>query len=539
MLAYLLVLALALTYFTSQYARTAFRYLLMLAAFILLALLIWRMWSAPHLAALFSGKRLVYPVGHANGAAALFLVSFWPLMWLAAGPDERAPVRGVALGLATGLLGLALMTQSRGATWSIAVTLVLLFALSPGRLRLLFYLVVPALLMVYAFPQLDQYWTLGPEALSGGAAARTLTVAAIAAGFIGTILALLEDWIQVSGRMKVIFGTIVFAACVAALVYGAIGFTREIGGPVTWFRDTWRQLITEPVANEQTSPAGVSSLDDNPSLSREDVWRLTWQQLENAPLLGAGADNSGLELNRQGSATDADVYQRAQQPNSLVLQVLGDTGLVGAVLAFGAILVSIVGILWPRLAVGWGRAKRAWRTEAEQSSKTRQGGSMRGISSRWGDEPMAYGWEMALFAGAAYWFLHANMEWLWQMAGVTVPALLMIAAGLAATDARAGTLWPWLNRRWRQRVPAHAMSETAHAEQAAAAGEGGRQAPTSDRPGSAGPGVAEPREQSARHFARGDLWPAGRLSQAFRIALIILSVAVVILSGSAYLVVLL
>jgi hypothetical protein len=106
------------------------------------------------------------------------------------------------LGLATGLLGLAVMTQSRGAAWSMAVTLVLMFALCPGRLRLLFYLVVPGFLMVYAVPQLSQYWTLGPETLEGAMAARVLTVVVIAAGFIGMILALLEGWIRVSRRMK-------------------------------------------------------------------------------------------------------------------------------------------------------------------------------------------------------------------------------------------------------------------------------------------------------------------------------------------------
>ena len=476
-LAYLLVLTLALTYFTCQHARAAFRYLVMLAAFVLLVLLIWRVWSAPHLTALFLGRRLAYPVDQPNSAAALFLVLFWPLMWLAAGPDERAPVRGVALGLATGLLGLAILTQSRGATWSMAVTLVLLFALSPGRLRLLFYLVVPGLLMVYAFPQLNRYWMLGPEAVGGNTAARTLAVAAIAAGFIGMILALLEGWIQVSGRMKVIFGTVVLAACVAGLVYGAVSLTQESGGPVTWFRDAWRQLIAEPMADQQTGSAGVASPEDDPSPSRAEIWRLAWQRLEKAPLLGAGADSPAPDLNRQGSGP-------------LVLQVPGDTGLVGAVLAFGAILVSIVGILWPRLAVGWGQAKRVWRAEGGQGSKTSQGASMSGISSRWGDEPLAYGWQMALFAGAAFWFLEANMESLWPMAGVTVPALLMIAAGLAATDARAA---------------------------------------------SAGSGAAEPRAPSARRFPRGNLRPAGRLSRAFRIALIVLSVTVVILSGSAYL----
>ena len=91
-------------------------------------------------------NRFSYPAGYPDNAAALFLVLFWPFLWLASGPSERAPVRGPAIGLATGLLGLALITQSRGALWSMAITLVLLFLLSPARLRLLFYLLVPAFL---------------------------------------------------------------------------------------------------------------------------------------------------------------------------------------------------------------------------------------------------------------------------------------------------------------------------------------------------------------------------------------------------------
>ena len=179
--AYLLILALALVYFTAPAARTAFRYLLIAAAFVLVAVCVWRLWSTPDVAQLFVSKRLTYPASYPNNSAAMFLVSFWPLMWLASGPGERAPIRGLALGLATGLLALALMTQSRGALWSLAISLVLMFVLSPARLRLFLYLAVPALLMAYAFPRLNRYWVEGPEALGGALAARTIAVAVIMA----------------------------------------------------------------------------------------------------------------------------------------------------------------------------------------------------------------------------------------------------------------------------------------------------------------------------------------------------------------------
>ncbi len=127
----------------------------------------------------------------------------------------------MALGLATGLLGLAIMTQSRGAMWSLAITLVLTFIVSPARLRTLFYLIVPALLMVYAFPTLNRYWLEGPDAVGGGVGARTLVVVSITAAFIGMIVALLERWVRVSRRMKAIFGTVVLV--------GVVGSSRRTG----------------------------------------------------------------------------------------------------------------------------------------------------------------------------------------------------------------------------------------------------------------------------------------------------------------------
>jgi len=59
--------------------------------------------------------------------------------------ENRALIRGLSLSLATALLALAFMTQSRGAVWSLGFSLVLTFIVSPARLRTLFYLCVPAL----------------------------------------------------------------------------------------------------------------------------------------------------------------------------------------------------------------------------------------------------------------------------------------------------------------------------------------------------------------------------------------------------------
>ena len=99
---------------------------------------------------------------------------------------------------------------------------------------------------------------------------------------------------------------------------------------------------------------------------------------------------------------------------------------------------------------------------------------------------------MALLAGIVYWFAQANLEQLWQVTGITVPVIIMLAAALAATDARAGALWPRLGSRLRRRPAPQTGTEEA-------------------------------------------LQPDGLFSDGFRVGLIVLSAAVLILAVSSYL----
>jgi hypothetical protein len=391
------------------------------------------------------------------------------------------------------------------------ITLLLMFLFSPGRLRLLFYLVVPGLLMVYAAPSLNRYWTLDPGFVQGSTAGRTLTIAVIAAAFMGLIIALLEGWVRVSGRMKAVFGTVVLVGCAAGLIYAAVT-TPLGGGSISWVDDTWRQFLDEPAVGQTAG----GEPGETPLPTRESIWTQTWEQFKTALVLGAGADNSSLELGDPGQGPGGDLPREPQQPNSVVLQVLSDTGIVGAVFGFAAIVAAVAGMLWPRLAVGFGRFRRAWH--GDQGDRA---------ASRWGDDPMAYGWNMALFVGAAYWFVHANMEWLWPIPGVTIPALLMVAAGVAATDARAGTLWPRLSDWSRRRTHAGLAYGT---EGTAAA----RSVSPATGPASMDPQQA-PLGSHSRWSPQARLRPPGPLSQGFRVALITLSAFVLILAGSAYL----
>jgi len=540
---FLLVFALALLFLTDPRARRAFRYLVMAAAFVLLALCLWRLWSTDDLSNLFIDNRFSYPVRYPNNAATLFLVFFWPLMWLAAGREEKPLVRGAALGLATGLLGLAIITQSRGAMYSLAIALVLTFIVSPIRLRTLFYLIVPALLMVYAFPRLNRYWVEGPTAVDGGIGARSLLVAAITAGFIGLIAALLERWVKVSRKMRAIFGTVILVGVVVAIVYGSITLTSGVGGPFTWISQTWEEFTSDQATADASVPGSgaESRLAVISSSGRIDIWNVGWQAFRSSPALGVGADNWVFQYDLLRERATA----KSQQVHSLELQVLSETGTVGGVFAFGGMMLALGGIMWPRCTAGWRHARETWLRRRRSAMIT--GADPRFCNPRWGSEPAAYGWETALFVGIAYWIVHSSVDWQWQMAGVTIPMLLMLAAGVAGVDAQVDVIWPRWNRWLRIR-----SSQAEPAPGAIDVGLG--------NPGVVGadfdPTPKEtaddflPVRRAEKHFSKQSrrhrraerrrsnvlrLEPPGILSHVFRFLLLALSLIVIVSAGLPYL----
>ncbi len=269
------------------------------------------------------------------------------------------------------------------------------------------------------------------------------------------------------------------------------------------------------------------------SSGRVDIWKVACQEFRDAPALGVGADNFVFKYDR----LRAHETSKPQQAHSLELQILGETGAVGGVFAFGSILVVLGGLLWPRYTAGYLGARDSWlrrrrRTDApedgsgpDQTSKTdapsRSGRtSTRWRNSRWGTDSMAYGWEMALLAGAAYWLIHASVDWLWQMAGVSIPALLFVAAAVAGVDARAGVLWPrvsrWLKlspRRRETRLPTDSGPELLPD-------------PEQEQP---------PQRLPYRRRVTDRLQPPGLLSAVFRALLVALSLLVLITAGLPYL----
>lgn len=483
---YLLVFALTLTYLTDRVARRHFPHLFLAAVVVLCAVAISRLWAASDLSRLFVTNHFVYPASLAGGAAALYLLPFWPLMWLASSRRERAPVRGIALGLATCVLGLGLLTQSRGALWSLALSLAVMFLLSPVRLRLFFYLLVPALLMVYQFPRLNRYWTEDAVGLGGALAGRTLVVAALAGAFMGMVLALLEGWIRIRGRVKAVLGLLVLAGCIAGLVYGVLILGVEKGGVTGWISQIWHRFTSEAATSSANASDSGDTLHlvDFSSSGRVSIWKVAWRQFERSPAVGIGANNFALAHDKLRNSNALE----AKEAHNFALQVLTDTGIIGGCLAFGGMLTTVGVLLWPRIGAGWAGARGSWLrrpkwlrlrdqrrasptnvgdlgeqgSSAPMSSGDQGRPATRGLSHHsegqaeksgdqdralavqpgtatiwgWGKDSVAYGWHMAVLGAASYWLIHASVEGLWQRVGVTLPLFLLLASGLADITAR-------------------------------------------------------------------------------------------------------
>ena len=420
---YLLVLALAVTYLTVPQARVSLRYLLMLGAVALLLLTARALWLNEGDGVLFIQNRFQYPVSYPNNAAGLFLILFWPLLWVAADPREWVPMRGLALGICASLLAPAILTQSRGGFYAAILTGLIYFLLSPARLRSLVFLLPPVVLLVWSMPTLADYWREGPQVIGGSAAVRVMGVSALMAGIGGIVLALLEHWIPVSRRMRLAFGTAALTAVMALGVWGFIQFDEQVGGVRDWAAESWDTFVAEGyvevipgTAREDFRIAALSAS------GRIGIWRDAWTLYEQNSTKGVGANNFIHAYDRIRT-TDADV----RQPHSLELRLLSETGVIGALLFFSAVLVAVGGILMARFGATFNR----WRPPGH--------GARRG---RFGDDPQAYAWPVALLMGFGFWGIQGSVDWLWHMPGVTVPALLVLGLALAETDALVGEFWP-------------------------------------------------------------------------------------------------
>jgi O-Antigen ligase len=322
----------------------------------------------------FYAGRLSFPISYPNAQAAVFLIGFWPAIVCAA--HRRAPVllRALALGGAAAIAAGWLTAQSKGGVLAIAVSAVVLFAVSPLRLRLLPPALMAAGLTAAAYrPLTAPFRAAGEGALVAdvrNTGATILVLAAIAL-VAGALYAFADRRLELGPRAMRLAG--VAAALLAAVVVVAgvtIVLSRvDLGAE-------WRAFKNAPTNSASSHLLQLGSY-------RYDIWRVALKEFEHHPLAGIGSRGFGAAYLEHRSSPDTPV-----RAHSFELDALSELGIIG----FALLAAALVPLLVPVVS----------GTRALDPAAT------------------------AALGGAAYWLAHGSVDWLWTVPACGLPFFLLL-----------------------------------------------------------------------------------------------------------------
>jgi hypothetical protein len=383
--------------------------------------------DAHHVEGFFIGGRLSTPISYPNANAALFLAAFLPGVFLAARREVPAVLRGLMLACAVLLLELAMMCQSRGSLVALPLAMVVLLAISPGRLRLLLAFVVVAVpvalgggRLLHVYSAVFDNHAVQPALTQ---ARSVLVWSALATFAVGVGIALVDRRLRISRRATKAIGWAVAVAAAAGAVSATPVLVGRYGDPADRAAAAWRQFKADKSDNAN---AHLISGFGSP---RYDLWRVALDEFKSAPLAGVGVDNFQVDYLRSRRTNNEPTHQ-----HSLELRVLAQTGLVGTLLFAGFLIAGLVA------------AARSLRQRDRSTA---------GVAA-------------ACLAVFTYWLIHGSVDWFWEVPALGAPAIAWLAAstqvgpddgrrprrrlplygavplGLAAGVAAVGLALPWL-----------------------------------------------------------------------------------------------
>ena len=337
----------------------------------------------------FLAGRLDDPIGYRNGTAALFVLAFWPLLCLAAARRVSTLLRAPAFAVALLALGMALMTQSRGALIGFAAGGAAAVLVGPDRLRRAWLTIVAggaiatasgALLEPYRAFVDDQPVTA--SAISGSAA--VLALVALAGLLAVVVLSVYDNGLRADDSLWHALRRLMAAGLAIFVLVAGAGMVVTVGNPAAFVqekRDEFIMLDTAaPTDNRLGSTGG----------QRYDIWRIALHEFDARPVTGVGAGSYHFAYYRERS-TDRNL----STPHSLPMALLSETGAVGTLL-----FVLFVG------AIGMTFLTR-WRTTPATARR----------------------WACAAAAAGAVLIGQCFVDWLWEIPGLA--GLGVLALGLA------------------------------------------------------------------------------------------------------------
>jgi hypothetical protein len=333
--------------------------------------------------------RLAAPAGYPNAACALYVFAAWPAAYVAVRREVTPFVRGVLMAIATVLVELAVLTESRASLIAVPIAVVVYLALAPARLRaLLSVLVVGGTIAAAEGPLFAPYSPLthrldATSELHDAVIAIMVGAAAVAVAW--TAIALVDRRVHIPERFARTVAVAVLGAGVATALVVAVVFLT--GSPGQRIQHAWHDFRSGYPSTTSSSSHFSSGLGNN----RYDFWRVALDEFRDHPLVGVGADNFAEDYLAARRSSEEPLY-----PHSLELRVLGQTGIVGAVLFAAFAVAAIVAAAGP-----------------------------------FGSRDVVAGVTRAGLAATAYLAIHGSIDWFWEFPGLTAPALAWL--GIAAS----------------------------------------------------------------------------------------------------------
>ena len=340
----------------------------------------------------FIGGRLIVPISYSNANCALFLIGFFPALYLASRREVHPILRGTLLASAAVCGELALMVQSRASMGAFPIALGVYFLLTSARLRSLLVLAAVGLAVLLAAPRvLDIYTvalTAGEVDIAASEALWAIVGSAASLLVVGTLLGVVDrrtalppDVVRVIGRVAAV------SVCLGLAIVVSVILVRT-GNPVD---QAQRWLEEFRVDRQDVVDPNVPHLSSGFGGGRYDLWRVAWRLFVDHPVRGIGVDNFHVELVQLRRFLNDSAY-----PHSLPLRVLSQTGLVGATLFLLFLIASFVAVA--------GTVRRTPRLT-------------RGLAG-------------AACVGFVYWFVHGAVDWFWEMPALAAPAFAMLGISM-------------------------------------------------------------------------------------------------------------
>lgn len=350
-----------------------------------------------HTASIFTNWRLASPIGYQNGEAALFLIPLWPALYLASRREVPPLARGLLAGTASLLVQTAVLAQSRGSMYAFPIVFIVFILLTSGRGRTLVTALVVLAASAFNLNTLLDVFRAGdrgePVAPALAQARNGMIVIFVCLLVLGALIAALEQRVSLTDRSARRLDRGVVAGFGLALVL-TIGIAlSSVDSPTNGVRNAWHNFKTGsgggPASSHFTSLYGSN---------RYDFWRVAANEFQARPLTGVGTNNFATEYL---SARRSD--EEPNDPHSIEMKVLMQTGLVGSVFFIAFLAAALVAV------------------------------------RRRGIDPFRRGVAASLVVGFVYWLVHGSVEWFWEIPALTAAAVAFLGlAGSISVDASAG-----------------------------------------------------------------------------------------------------